>query len=312
MKVVRGLGLLVLLALVVLLLSVGRAQWFIRSIEPELPEASQLTALDTAVDGPVRLSLIETARQKGAAPPPEELSHPSYVLEWADGRLLLVDLGMTPAAAKAFGEPFELLGSPPTETFGSVAEQLGEAVDRVGGVVITHLHTDHLEGGTALCPARKGKKVPMFQVPAQAELRNYTTSLSDPVLAEADCLVSTPVTGTGLTPIPGFPGVGLIHAAGHTPGSQMLAASIGPPGQRERWIFTGDVINDAAAAAEDRPKALLYRLLIVPENDGQLSRVRQFLAGLAQNHSYELAVAHDGLRNDDLDLPGFGEEPEAP
>ena len=201
---------------------------------------------------------------------------------------------MSPAAARAFSEPFEALGATPPETFGSVAEQLGSAVKRVAGVVITHLHIDHVEGGISLCRARGGEGLPLFQVPAQAERRNFTTRPSDSRLEEAGCLRSTPLDGAGPVPVPGFPGVGLIHAAGHTPGSQMVAASLAGPSGTERWLFPGDVINDAAAAAEDRPKPLVYRLLIVPEHDRQLGRMRRFLARLAEEHGASLAPAHDG------------------
>lgn len=306
MRVLRWVGALVALGVLGLAAGMGMAQWDIRTLAPELPKPATLLALETEPDAPVSLRLIETARQATALAPPAALSHPSFVLEWADGRILLVDLGMTPEGARAFGAPFERLGGEPVETFGSVAEQLGAATARVAGVVITHLHTDHLEGGRALCAAREGAAVPMFQVPAQATRRNFTTRLSDPILeGEANCLRSTPVAEGRFVPIPGFPGVALIHAAGHTPGSQMLAASVGPAGQRRRWIFTGDVVNDAAAAHEDRPKFLVYRWLIVPESDGQLSRVRRFLSGLARDHGFGLAVAHDAPHLDELALPAF-------
>ncbi len=306
MRLLRWVGVLIALGVLGLAAGMGMAQWDIRTLAPELPEPATLLALDAVGDAPVSLRWIETARQPTALAPPASLSHPSFVLEWADGRLLLVDLGMTPEGARSFGAPFEHLGGKPIETFGSVAEQLGPATERVAGVVITHLHTDHLEGGRALCAARGGEPVPMFQVPAQATRRNFTTRLSDPILeGEASCLQSTPVAEGAMVPVPGFPGVGLIHAAGHTPGSQMLAASVGPVGDRARWIFTGDVINDAAAAYEDRPKFLAYRWLIVPEFDAQLSRVRRFLAGLARDHGVGLAVPHDAPHLDRLALPRF-------
>lgn len=305
MRMLRWLGIGVVLLLLALAAALTPAQLDIRTLTPELPEPSALLPLDDAVDGPLRLTWIETARQESPLPPPAVLSHPSFVLEWADGRLLLVDLGMTPDAAKAFGAPFERLGAPPTETFGSVADQLGPAVARVAGVVVTHLHTDHVEGGVALCGARGPAAIPLFQVPAQAERRNFTTRLADPYLVQASCLVPEVIDGPSVRPIPGFPGVGLIHAAGHTPGSQMLAAAVGPPGAKARWIFTGDVINDVAAAREDRPKALLYRLLIVPEADTQLGRARRLLATLEREHGFGLAVAHDGNHLRASGIPSF-------
>lgn len=305
MRWIRRLLALLGLGLLALAMAMGVSQWDIRTLEPDPPDPAAVLALDGASDRPVRLHWIETARQVSVAPPPDVISHPSFVLEWTDGRLLLVDLGMSPAGARAFSEPFEALGGDPPETFGSVAEHLGSAVDRVAGVVITHLHIDHVEGGVSLCRARGGAVLPLFQVAAQAERRNFTTRPSDAYLEEAGCLQSNRLDAASPTPLPGFPGVALIHAAGHTPGSQMVVASLDGPGGTERWAFPGDVINDAAAAAEDRPKSLLYRLLIVPEHDRQLSRMRRFLAGLAQAHGATLAPAHDGNHLAGLGIPPF-------
>ncbi len=85
----------------------------------------------------------------------------------------------------------------------------------------------------------------------------------------------------------------------------MLAASIAGPDGPKRVLFTGDVVNDVESARLDRPKLLIYRLLIVPEADGQLSRFRRFLAGLERDHGFSLAVAHDGDHVASLGLPGI-------
>lgn len=297
-----GFGLLALIVLICVLLTPAHLQ--IRELDPDPPPFSALLALDGEADRPVRLGWMETSRQPSFSPPPRVLSHPSFALEWSDGRILLVDLGMGPEAARKFGAPFESLGAGPVEVFGSVGELLGDAADRVAGVVITHLHIDHVEGARSLCEVRGGAALPIFQVRAQAELTNYGTRSTSELVDEVGCLNRTILPAGNAVALPGFPGVALIHAAGHTPGSQMLAASLAGPDGTKRVIFTGDVINDIESARLDRPKALIYRLLIVPEADGQLSRIRRFLAGLERDHGFSLAIAHDGDHLASLGLPG--------
>ncbi len=303
MRWLRLIGLLLLALVLVVAGLLTPAQLQIRELDPDPPPASSLLALDEERDRPVRLAWLETARQTSFAPPPRLLTHPSFALGWSDGRLLLVDLGMSPEGARDFSSIFERLGAEPVETFGSVGEQLGPLAGRVAGVVITHLHFDHVEGAGSLCEARGGAPLPIFQVRAQAELTNYTTGSTSDLLDEAGCLQRTVVPEGTAAAVPGFPGVALIHAAGHTPGSQMLAASVAASDGPRRVIFTGDVVNDVESARIDRPKALLYRLLIVPEADGQLGRMRRFLAGLEREHGFTLAVAHDGDHLASLGLP---------
>jgi len=306
MRVLRwiGSGLLGVALIVTLLLIPPHLQ--IRGLEPAPPLAADLLALDEAADRPVRLAWALTAQQAAFAPPPRMLSHPSFVLEWSDGRLLLVDLGMSQAGAEAFSGIFERLGAEPVETFGSIGEQLGPLAERVAGVVITHLHFDHVEGARSLCDARDGAPLPIFQVRAQADQTNFSTRGSSEMVDEVGCLRRTIVPEGPAAAVPGFPGLALIHVAGHTPGSQMLAASLagpaGPEGPR-RVIFTGDVVNDVESARIDRPKALLYRMLIIPEADAQLSRMRRFLAGLEREQGFTLAIAHDGDHLASLALP---------
>ena len=300
-----GFGLLALLVLVCVLLAPAHLE--IRELDPDPPPVATLLALDDLVDRPVRLAWMETARQASFAPPPRILSHSSFALEWSDGRLLLVDLGMSAEGAREFSAPFEALGASPVETFGSVGEQLGRAAERVAGVVLTHLHIDHVEGARSLCDARSGAPLPVFQVRAQAERTNYTTRGAAELVDDVGCLNRTIVPEGNASAVPGFPGVALIHAAGHTPGSQMLAASLAGPDGPRRVLFTGDVVNDIDSARLGRPKPLIYRLLIVPEADGQLSRIRRFLAGLEREHGFTLAVAHDGDHLASLGLPGVSQ-----
>ena len=302
----RIVGVLAGLVLLGLVLVLGSAHLAIRRENPALPDAASVLALARASDRPVRIRWIETARQ--CAPPGEAgpcIVHPVFVLEWADGRLLLVDAGMEAEAARAFGEPMELLlGAAPTEPGRAVADALGPARSRLSGLVFTHLHVDHTQGIAGLCPPG-APALPIFQTPAQAERPNYTVAPGVRQLEEAPCAESIPVADAGVAALERFPGVAVMRAAGHTPGSQLIVAWVGDR-QPRGFVLAGDVVFEKARIDQDRPKELLYRLLVTPENEAQLARVRAWLRKLESEHGLTVIPSHDLGHLESLALPRYG------
>lgn len=295
----------------------GLAHLEIRGRDPELPSDAEVLALAEAVDGPSAVAWHETARQAApraqvldstrdaGAGAPYVMSHPSFALAWPDGRLLLVDLGMEREAALAFGRPLEWVGAAPAEFLGGAASALGPAAERVAGVLFSHLHTDHVEGVLALCATRSGAKLPVFQTAAQAELANYTTRPGRKLLAQAGCVARERLPEARLAPVPGFPGVGVVDAAGHTPGSQVVLAVVAGGDAPRRLAFTGDVANHVEGIRQNVSKPFLYSLLIVPESERRLARLRAWLGQLERELGFELVVAHDEAQLTALSLPPF-------
>jgi glyoxylase-like metal-dependent hydrolase (beta-lactamase superfamily II) len=224
---------------------------------------------------------------------PYAMSHPSFLLEWADGRILLIDAGMPRADALAFGKPLEwAVDARPIEALGSTAEQLGEARARVRGVLFTHLHTDHVAGVRELCAGRDDRiVVPMTR--AQAENSNYTTRPGRRIVDETACLEVSALSEDTVQPVPGFPGVAVVAAGGHTPGSQIVLAEVGGGDAPRRYAFTGDIVNHTEGIRLDLRKPPLYSLLVVPEDETRLGELRRMLAALERDHGYGLLVAHD-------------------
>lgn len=294
------------LGLVLLLVVVAGAGlfWARRSLEGERrfpPEPAEVLALDGAGAGPTRLWWINTAHQampRAAVLEPDRdptpdapyvMSHPSFVLEWADGRLLLIDSGMTAAEAASFGKPLEWLGgAQPMEPLADVAERLGDAKARVAGVVLTHLHTDHTGGLGVLCEGGPAE-IPVFMSTPQAERPNYTTRPGLRDVQEASCARITPIGDAGMLALPGFPGVAVVPAAGHTPGSQVVLAKVGDT----RYAFAGDLANALDGILHDVPKPWLYSLVVVPEDTAWLAAQRRWLRDLAQQHGVVVLPAHD-------------------
>jgi glyoxylase-like metal-dependent hydrolase (beta-lactamase superfamily II) len=295
------------LALGVLAVILVRAHREIDAIKPPLPSAAAVTRADVAGDLPVRLRWIDTASQempRGTVldadldPDPAAryvMSHASFALEWSDGRIFLIDLGMDGESAAAFGRNLEWLGgAEPIAFHASTAQRLGEAVDRVRGVAFTHLHTDHTAGVAELCQARSAP-LRLFQTRAQAERVNHTTRPGRAQLEAAGCLEPEILEGAALMAVPDFPGLAVVAAGGHTPGSQIFVAHVRDGREVGTWVFTGDVVNHLDGVRLDLPKPRLYSLLVVPESRDRLARLRAWLRDLAQTHGARVVVSHDEL-----------------
>jgi len=148
---------LVLVALLVLVVGAAavaliRAHRAIDRETPPLPTLESIAAVAgvaTIVDDPpVQLSVINTASQAmprravldtARDPHPDEpyvMSYPAFVLRWRDGRMLLIDAGMSRAAAVSFGKPIEWLGGAEAIVpHASIGEALGDATAQVRAII---------------------------------------------------------------------------------------------------------------------------------------------------------------------------------
>ena len=313
------LGLLLLVVLVVGAAAVGLvwAHSAIRRERAPLPSADLVAAGATSGDGPVHVSYINTASQvmprsavldPAQDPRPNEpyvMSHPSFVLEWADGRVLLVDVGMTRQGAVEFGGPIEKLGGgKPIEPHGAAAEQLGAARVRVQGAIFTHLHLDHVGGVADVCNGLD-HRVRVFQTEAQAERPNYTTRPGLKLLSNTTCAQTERLAGGPLFPVPGFPGVFVIAAGGHTPGSQLIVAHVKNADTTRTIVFVGDIVNNIDGVTYNIPKPFLYRLLMVPEDNQRQDELRRYLRDLRDQRGVLLMVAHDQLQIEHSGIPAY-------
>jgi glyoxylase-like metal-dependent hydrolase (beta-lactamase superfamily II) len=306
------------LALVVAAGVLGVAHVAIRALAPPLPEPAQAAAaLEADGEWPVRVAWVETAYQgtprsqvldRGRDPDPGApytMSHPAFVIEWADGRRLAVDAGMSAEAARAFGAPLRWVGAGEIHPGTALAAALGPAAARLGGLLFTHLHTDHTQGALAVCAAVGERRLAWWRTPTQAERGNHTTRPGRAQLVdEAGCLEPHDLEPGPLAPVPGFPGLRVVPVAGHTPGSQVvLVATRRRDGTGRRLALTGDVANHVAGIRHDVPKPTLYRWLVVPESEAALGRARHFLRDLEAREGFDLAVAHHREQLESLGLP---------
>jgi glyoxylase-like metal-dependent hydrolase (beta-lactamase superfamily II) len=284
-----------------------------------LPLVAELLDLSTATDAPTNVWVVETAQQRtpraavldpAVDPTPDTpyvMTHPAFVLGWADGRLLLIDAGLTRPGAVRFGGPLEsLAGAGPIEPLKPAALALGEATSRVQGIVFTHLHIDHVDGLRDVC-ARLSTSVKVFMTEGQLDTWTLFTGEGRDLVQDAGCTEPVRIGGAKLMPLDGFPGVGVIAAAGHTPGSQMVAAAVrAPDGTVRRYVFSGDVTNTIDGVRGDLSKPLLYRLVIVPEDEDRLGELRRYLRSMEQDHGMAIVVSHDQSHLRTVGIPAWG------
>jgi glyoxylase-like metal-dependent hydrolase (beta-lactamase superfamily II) len=315
-RIVLAFVALVVLGVVFVASGLALARLAMLALDPPLPDASELVAIDGSADLPVRISWLNTARQRmprsGVLEPsldptpdaPYVMSHAAFALEWADGRIFLIDAGMDREAALAFGAPIEMVsGADPIEPLASAAAKLGDALARVQAIAFTHEHTDHTQGVAELCRGAR-RPVRLVQHRLQVEESNYTTRGAQAQLEQADCLKRELVDGDGLHAIDGFPGLAFFAAAGHTPGSQVFVAHVRGDADVRSFVFTGDVVNQIDGARRNLPKPRLYSLLLVPEHTERLARLRLLLGALEREHGATLLVSHDQLALEGSGVPG--------
>lgn len=302
---VRGLVGLLLIVAVAAAFFLVPAHLQIRRVEPPLPSVETVRArVAAAAGGPVRLSWINTSSQAtprsnvlGTGDPhpqrPYRLCHSSFVLEWPDGRTLLVDAGMTREQAESFGAAGEWAGGEPVRVGTTAAEALAAAGGRVDGAVFTHLHVDHVDGVRELCGLAPSRRLSVPMTANQMRLHNYTTAEAFATLRDLPCGELLELGDEELAELPGFPGVFVIRAAGHTPDSQVVVAALRRRGRASPVVFTGDVVNHIDGIELDLGKPALYRALVVPEDDQRLGEVRRLIRALRDDAGFEVLVSHD-------------------
>lgn len=316
-RLILAVVVLVLGGIVFLAVGLVSAHVAIRRERAPLPTAQMILDSASGDDRPVRLSVINTASQvmprSGVLDPekdprpsePYVMSHPSFVLEWADGRMLLIDTGMNRAQAVTFGWPLETFaGASPLQPMLSVKESLGDKRKQLQGVIFTHLHTDHTGGIIDICHGID-HDLPVFMTDAQRDRPNHTTKPGLEYLKDAGCVRQERLSGTSLMPVPGFPGIDVIAAGGHTPGSQLIVAHVAGENGLRTFVFVGDIVNNLDGILADVPKPYLYRKLIVPEDDERQSELRAFLRDLREHYGVSVVVSHDQRAIEALKIPAW-------
>lgn len=275
-----------LLLIVFVAITVVPGHFQVRSVEASIPSIESIQKLkDASVDGPVTVSFVETASQsKGNT----VIGHAGVLVTRADGRQLLIDTGMDRDAAKEFGQKLEMLiGADPTKTVAPIDEQLQGGINNITAIAFTHLHSDHTQGLTAIC-STQSKPATVFQSLVQSTEHNGLTEEGQATINRSKCEQELFSAGD-IKPFPGFPGVYVIEAGGHTPGSTVYIAVT----EKQTWIFSGDLTNDFESITHNTGKGWVYSYLLIPEDTAKLNLWRLWLKAADDINGITVLPAHD-------------------
>jgi len=248
---------------------------------------------------PLRLNVVKFAESRrtknfsvqGAPAEPSVQARTAFQVAYAGGTVM-VDAGMPLEVHRFFGRGVE-------EPYDAAAARLvDEAVARARLIVLTHEHGDHVAGvvtgpDAARAAARtlltRDQVRVLLAAPQMPEIRLTPDLVSQYRVVDYDLYM------------PVAPGIALIKAAGHTPGSQMVYVAL-ESGQE--YLLVGDATwhmdgvrqvkgKDAPWVTEDREAVLAQlawlnglsttepRLLIVASHDEEqrLDLIRRKLLG---------------------------------
>ena len=220
---------------------------------------------------------------------PMQQVHQVFQLVW-DDRFGLIDTAFPPAAFERVGA----FGDGTGRYHDDAWQQVSRALASADFIVVTHEHFDHLAGASVLPPERASH----LKLDA-AQLAN-TRALDDSEIPAA--------LRSALAPLPELaaqalaPGVVLLAAPGHTPGSQIIYVE---RADGRTALFLGDV-----AWHSDQIKKLRYRprsvTLMLGENRAQVLDELRALYDLGLAHP-EVAqvVSHDTAQREALLADGL-------
>lgn len=214
----------------------------------DLAEIRQLAGL---IPGPrpLRVNVIKVAESrrtknfavKGLPAEPSVQARTAYQIVYADGTIM-VDTGMDLDTHRFFGRGVE------EPYFPEANARVAEALQKAKAIIVTHEHGDHVAG--------------LIRSPAAAELASKAVLTR----AQLDTLLNAPQIPE-LKPAPNVasqfqiidynrnmafaPGIVLIKASGHTPGSQMIYVALQ---SGKELLLAGDVAWHMDAVRLNRPK----------------------------------------------------------
>jgi len=214
--------------LIALLVAAGAARALDVPVHAQDPAAAWTASLEDVrrtaalIPGrrPLRINFLKFAESrrtknfsvKDAPATPSIQARTAFQVMYADGSVM-VDAGMSLDVHKFFGRGVE------EPYFPDAARQIEQAVRRATLIVVTHEHGDHVAGVIHTPLARE---LAPKTILTRAQVQILTTKPQMPEITLTEELARRFVVVDYDMYFPLAPGIALIKAGGHTPGSQMV------------------------------------------------------------------------------------------
>lgn len=197
-----------------------------------------------------------------------------FRLPVADGRAVMIDSGLIRAAGKEMG----------MENYHDAAwQRTAAALGSAGTILITHEHMDHQGGVVALGESAVLNRV-RFNA-AQISGNRWSDMLPWPKSGRPKPAI------TGSEPVAIAPGVVVIPAPSHTPGSQMIYVRLA---SGRELLFAGDIATLEDSWRDLRARSRLVGDFLAPENRAEVFAWLKTIRALkAEAPQLDIVPGHD-------------------
>jgi glyoxylase-like metal-dependent hydrolase (beta-lactamase superfamily II) len=245
---------------------------------------------------PLRINVVKFAESrrtknfavKGAPAEPSTQARTAYQVIYPDG-YIMIDSGMDQQVHKFFGRGVE-------EPYDAEAyKQVEAAVSGARAIVMTHEHGDHVAG---VLRARDVDAIAPKTILTRTQVQTLINAPQMPEIKVTEEMAKRYIVIDYDRYHPFAPGMALMKAAGHTPGSQMIYVAL--QSGRE-YLFAGDSTWHMDGVRLMKTKDANW----IKEDDDALLAQLKWLNGLSAEKNLAIVVSHDEDQRKDYIAKGW-------